>query len=240
MTIILSLIRLPAKNGYILSSRAFFSRRVFHSGPSHPLLSSKRRVSQAPLKGGIAAISNSSSLVLGPEGSGRGVLPNKDYFNLLRKQQLSFLANSGTGLRDHSSTATGSSSSAASRPNQTSVINTSKVTGAFAKAWPQVLEPPLQYRKAERFALKNVQLDKTIKNQKNQYRKFAAHYLDCLMQELTKPISACLSLYSKNFKQLHPYETTVAQLTVIARAKKGLPPLEVRVYSSMYLSSRML
>lgn len=67
--------------------------------------------------------------------------------------------------------------------------------------------------------------DANIKNLRNQQRKFAAQTMDALMKGLTVPISNILDSYKKTFRELHPYEATVADLTVAARVKAGNPDL---------------
>jgi hypothetical protein len=125
-------------------------------------------------------------------------------------------------------------------PSKTSLKlfnETLKRTGAFAKSWPVVHLGPSHYRNAYKTAQKTVKVDKTIKNQRNQARKHSAIFIDSVMQALTKPLSQYLLLYSNNFRSLHPYETTVAQLTVIARQKQGLPSLEVSSFLCLSFQS---
>lgn len=46
------------------------------------------------------------------------------------------------------------------------------------------------------------------------------------MKALTVPITKTLDLYRGTFRQLHPFEATVADLTVVARIKAGHPHLQ--------------
>jgi hypothetical protein len=50
--------------------------------------------------------------------------------------------------------------------------------------------------------------------------------MDTLMKALTVPLTDSLKSYKQMFRSLHPYEETVANLTVTARVKKGLPSLD--------------
>ena len=79
-------------------------------------------------------------------------------------------------------------------------------TGAFIKTWPMVYEAKVHYKRAYRETMKTIKPDPTIKNVRLQQRKYAARFIDSLMQSLTKPITQNLNLYSKRFKNLHPFE----------------------------------
>ena len=107
------------------------------------------------------------------------------------------------------------------------VLGSSSATGAFKTCLPDVFVSATHFKRALR-NLETVKLDEKMKNARNQNRKFAAQTLDALMKGLTKPISELLSSYRKTFKILHPFEATVADLTVIARVKRGRPDLKVQ------------
>jgi len=92
-------------------------------------------------------------------------------------------------------------------------------TGAF-KAMSETFPGPTHYKRALR-ALKVVKPDVNIKNVRNRERKLTAVSMDTLMKALTVPISELLTLYTSTLKTLHPFEATVADLTVTAREKKG-------------------
>ena len=98
--------------------------------------------------------------------------------------------------------------------------------------------------------MKFVKYDENIKNERNKSRKFTAQTIDTLMQGLTKPLTevhnpnihihqkkndffmitlVCtylylqtLNAYKSLFKSLHPFEATVAELTLVAQMKAGL------------------
>ena len=77
-------------------------------------------------------------------------------------------------------------------------------------------------------AYNQVKMDYSIKNVRNAHRKFAAVSLDALMKGLTVPLTNILDSYKRTLRTLHPYEATVANLTIVARTKLGYPDLEVR------------
>jgi nucleolar GTP-binding protein len=97
-------------------------------------------------------------------------------------------------------------------------------TGAFKTNLPDVFVGQTHYRRALR-SLVDVVPDRTMKNIRDKNRKYAAQSLDTLMKALTGPLTETLLAYKKTMKSLHPFEATVANLTVIARKKKGLPHL---------------
>ena len=58
-------------------------------------------------------------------------------------------------------------------------------------------------------------------------RKLSAQVLDALMKQLIVPITETMNTYKYSLKErLHPFETTVMELTVVARSKAGLPHLD--------------
>jgi hypothetical protein len=79
-------------------------------------------------------------------------------------------------------------------------------TGAFIKSWPNIYDAAHHYQRAHKITLAGIRLDPTIKNGRNQQRKFSAQFIDSLMQELTKPITEYMKLYTKGFRELHPFE----------------------------------
>jgi nucleolar GTP-binding protein len=97
-------------------------------------------------------------------------------------------------------------------------------TGAF-KSIPEAFPAQTHYKRALK-ALKTVKPDGSIKNIRNQNRKLTAQSMDTLMKALTSPITEVLNIYTKAFKSLHPFEATVADLTVNARVKAGSPDLD--------------
>ena len=101
---------------------------------------------------------------------------------------------------------------------------TMKKTGAF-KAMPETFPSATHYKRALR-ALKLVKPDPNVKNIRNQNRKFTAISMDTLMKALTAPITEVLTHFTSTFKTLHPFEATVADLTVTARQKAGHQSLD--------------
>ncbi len=103
-------------------------------------------------------------------------------------------------------------------------------TGAFVKVWPTVYPGDIHYRRAYRKTMKTVTKDKKMKNERNAQRKYAAQLFDQLMKALTIPITESIDIYGpKTFRdKLHPYEATVANLTITARMKAGNYDLQVR------------
>lgn len=100
-------------------------------------------------------------------------------------------------------------------------------TGAFRKRFPHLNSPEIHFKKAE-IAMKKIKVDNTIKNVRNARRKHAAQSLDALMKALTVPISRSIDAYRKTIFDLHPFESTVANLTMVSRIKSGKPSLNVR------------
>lgn len=98
-------------------------------------------------------------------------------------------------------------------------------TGAFKRCLPDIFPAETHFKRALR-TLKDVRKDTSIKNLRNQQRKLAAQTFDKLMKSLTVPITVILNAYKKTLRELHPYEATVAELTIIARVKKGLVDIE--------------
>lgn len=99
-----------------------------------------------------------------------------------------------------------------------------KTTGAFKKKLIDVYPSSTHYKRALR-GLKGIKADLSIKNARNQNRKLAAQTLDELMKKLTIPITDILNTYRSAFRDLHPFEATVADLTIISRMKAGEPHL---------------
>jgi hypothetical protein len=101
-----------------------------------------------------------------------------------------------------------------------------KKTGSFVNLLPEIYPAPVHYRKALK-KTREIKIDPKIKNLRNANRKLSAQILDALMQGLTKPITQVLKVYQQQIKQLHPFELTVVDLTIIARIKAGQPNLQV-------------
>ena len=83
----------------------------------------------------------------------------------------------------------------------------SRTTGAFKRNLPDIHPAPIHFKRALR-GLKKVKYDITIKNVRNMNRKFAAETMDCIMKELTVPITKTLDIYRKTFNELHPFEVS--------------------------------
>jgi hypothetical protein len=108
-----------------------------------------------------------------------------------------------------------------------------RATGAFVKVWPTVYPGDIHYRRAYRKTMKTIAKDVTIKNERNAQRKYAAQLFDQLMKALTVPITECIDIYGpRTFRdKLHPYEATVANLTITARMKAGNYDLQVTSFN---------
>ena len=100
-----------------------------------------------------------------------------------------------------------------------------KETGAFKLYLPDIYVSKTHYKRAIK-KLKDVKADSTIKNIRNQNRKLTAQSLDSLMKALTVPITESVTAYEEILKKLHPFEQTVAELTITARVKKGYNSLD--------------
>lgn len=96
----------------------------------------------------------------------------------------------------------------------------SEKTGAFKSKLPDLFVGETHFRRAQR-GLKTVRIDDSIKNNRAQYRKLTAESMDTLMKGLTVPITAALDAYRNIFRSLHPFEATVAELTIASRVKAG-------------------
>lgn len=101
---------------------------------------------------------------------------------------------------------------------------TDKDTGAFKSMLPDVHIGTAHYKRALR-SLGDIIPDKNIENLRNRNRKYAAQSLDTLMKGLIVPLTNIIKAYSVTMKSLHPFEATVANLTVISREKQGFPHL---------------
>jgi len=109
--------------------------------------------------------------------------------------------------------------------NSNRIVNY-KETGAFKLYLPDIYPSKTHYKRALK-KLKEVKIDSTIKNIRNQNRKFTAQSLDTLMKALTVPITESVTAYEEILKKLHPFEQTVAELTITARVKKGYSSLDI-------------
>ena len=101
-----------------------------------------------------------------------------------------------------------------------------KKTGGFFKALADIQPAPIHYNRAVKKLKKEVRLDSSIKNVRLAHRKLAAQSMDVFGKALTVPITELLEVYTKRVKSLHPYEATIMNLTVTARAKAGQPLLK--------------
>ena len=113
---------------------------------------------------------------------------------------------------------------ASRRVSHSSVASNSAATGAFKTLLPDVFVGTTHYNRALR-RLYSVTPDQTINNLRDRNRKFAAQSIDTLMKGLTVPLTEILYAYRITLSSLHPYEATVANLTVVSRFKKGQPRL---------------
>lgn len=89
--------------------------------------------------------------------------------------------------------------------NKTHSFESIDKTGTYIRQWPDIFRAPTHYKRALR-NLKTVSTDNSIKNARNQQRKFAAQSLDALMKGLTVPITQLITLYQFGFRTLHPFE----------------------------------
>lgn len=67
-----------------------------------------------------------------------------------------------------------------------------------------------------------------IKNARNRARKWAAERMDMLGKSASKPLKDVIRQYNYQLPILHPFEATLADLTVRAREKTGEGTLQVR------------
>mmetsp|Transcript_28812 Transcript_28812/g.78058 ORF Transcript_28812/g.78058 Transcript_28812/m.78058 type:complete len:594 (+) Transcript_28812:333-2114(+) len=70
-------------------------------------------------------------------------------------------------------------------------------------------------------------VDESVKNIRNRARKHGSETINTLMQQLCIPLRDIVNGYRRELKRLHPFEATVADLTVRARIKKDGLTLEV-------------
>jgi LmbE family N-acetylglucosaminyl deacetylase len=68
---------------------------------------------------------------------------------------------------------------------------------------------------------KKISQDMEIKNARNRARKWAAQRMDALSQEISRPLRDVLRMYKHQIPILHPFEATVADLTVQAMENRG-------------------
>lgn len=100
-----------------------------------------------------------------------------------------------------------------------------KKTGSFISQLPEVYPGPVHYKRAVR-KIREIKIDDSIKNLRNANRKLGAEVLDNLMKYLTIPITNTLKVYKTQLKKLHPFESTVVDLTIVSRIKAGNPDLQ--------------
>lgn len=67
-----------------------------------------------------------------------------------------------------------------------------------------------------------------IKNARNRARKWVAERMDMLGKATSKPLRDIIRQYKHQLPILHPFEATLADLTVRAREKTGERTLQVR------------
>jgi len=70
-------------------------------------------------------------------------------------------------------------------------------------------------------------VDESVKNIRTRARKHGSETINTLMQQLCVPLRDIVAGYRRELKRLHPFEATVADLTVRARVKKDGLTLEV-------------
>ncbi|CAM9373569.1 unnamed protein product, partial [Sphacelaria rigidula] len=76
---------------------------------------------------------------------------------------------------------------------------------------------------------KKVGQDMLIKNARNRSRKWTAERMDALGKAVSKPLGDIIRQYEYQLPILHPFEATLADLTVRAREKSGERTLQVRI-----------
>ena len=84
---------------------------------------------------------------------------------------------------------------------------------------PVVKSPIELSNKAEKVA-SWTKVDDNVKNVRNRARKHGTETLNTLTQQLCVPLRDIVNGYRRELKRLHPFEKTVADLTVRARIKK--------------------
>jgi hypothetical protein len=122
------------------------------------------------------------------------VIKSKDYTLAQRRRQSTF--NQSEAINDQKTNPIENSRNAPFLSNLK--------TGSF-KTWLTV-EGLETYFKRGWKNLIPVKIDMKIKNQRNAQRKFRAQQMDALMKGLSKPMTEILNLYSRAFRDLHPYE----------------------------------
>lgn len=78
-----------------------------------------------------------------------------------------------------------------------------------------------------------------IKNSRNRSRKWAAERMDTLGKAVSKPLRDIIIRYKHQLPILHPFEATLADLTVRAREKSGERTLQVRITIWVQIVSRV-
>lgn len=99
-----------------------------------------------------------------------------------------------------------------------------KKTGGFFRALPDIHPAKIHYSRALK-NLKKIKFDSSIKNARKAQQKLSAQSLDTMMKSLTVPITEYMHVYKNKLRELHPYESTIANLTVATRRKAGYPDL---------------
>ena len=74
-----------------------------------------------------------------------------------------------------------------------------------------------------------------MKNARNRSRKWTAERMDMLGKAVSKPLRDIVGRYKHQLPILHPFEATLADLTVRAREKTGERTLQVRLLLRLLL-----
>lgn len=103
---------------------------------------------------------------------------------------------------------------------QFSLVSGRRSSSSFNKHLPEVHESNSYFKTALKSASR-VKFDLQVRNKLLQQKKFSLMYLNELMDGLTVPLTHILCSYRDCFNNLHPFEATVAELTIISRKKQG-------------------
>lgn len=120
----------------------------------------------------------------------------------------------GTNL----STTSNSDSSNRKNYNINNNNNVNAKTGGLRRL--PVLKAPIEMSdRATKFALRT-KADITVKNVRNRARKHGTETINTMMQQLCLPLRDVVDGYRRELRRLHPFEQTVADLTIRSRIKK--------------------
>ena len=135
----------------------------------------------------------------------------------LRLLSLSSLVSSGeTGT--NLSTTSNSDSGNRKNYNINNNNNVNAKTGGLRRL--PVLKAPIEMSdRATKFALRT-KADITVKNVRNRARKHGTETINTMMQQLCLPLRDVVDGYRRELRRLHPFEQTVADLTIRSRIKK--------------------